>query len=102
MKKAPPDGTAGAITPQDWERSGFRRRWSRQGHYRWSFNGGRWMHCRSRCVGREGPNHSTDLSGLERCGGFLTLYSKRTGTAMTRTSTIDQTDRAIALRSALM
>jgi hypothetical protein len=99
-----PDGAAWPITPQDWERSGFGRRWrwERLKQHRWSFNGGRWRSCRSRCVGRGGPNHRTDLPWLAGRRGFLTLRSKRTGTAMARASAIHNAQRAIALRSALL
>ena len=38
--------------------------------------------------GGGGPNNGADLPRLPRCCGFLTLISKRTGTAMTRTSTV--------------
>jgi len=99
-----PDGAAWPITPQDWERSGFGRRWrwERLKQHRWSFNGERWRSCRSRCVGRGGPNNSTDLPWLERGGGFLTLRSKKAGTTMARASPVDHAYRAVTLRSALM
>jgi hypothetical protein len=100
LKPPTPDGTAWPITPQDWERSGFGRRWERLTQHQWSF--GRWRRGRSRCGGCGGPNNGTDLPRLLRCCGFLTLISKRTGTAMTCASTIDHAYRAVALRSALL
>jgi hypothetical protein len=39
---------------------------------------------------------------LERCGSFLTLSSKRTGTAMAKASTVNHAYRAVAFRSALL
>ena len=59
LKPPTPDGTAWPITPQDWERSGFGRRWERLTQHQWSF--GRWRRGRSRCGGCGGPNNGTDL-----------------------------------------
>jgi hypothetical protein len=50
----------------------------------------------------ERPKNGTHLSGLLRRGGFLTLLSKRTGTAMLQTGPIDHAHRAVALWSALV
>jgi len=58
LKPPTPDGTAWPITPQDWERSGFGRRWERLTQHQWSF--GRWRRGRSRCGGCGGPNNGTD------------------------------------------
>jgi len=62
LKPPTPDGTAWPITPQDWERSGFGRRWERLTQHQWSF--GRWRRGRSRCGGCGGPNNGTDLPRL--------------------------------------
>jgi hypothetical protein len=52
--------------------------------------------------GCNGPKNGADLPWFVRRGGFLTLCSKWTGTAMRNASTIDHTYRAVALRSALV
>jgi hypothetical protein len=59
--------------------------------------------CRGKhLVRRDRPKNGADLSWLSRGGGFLTLRAKRTRTAMAEASPIDNAQRAIALRSALL
>jgi hypothetical protein len=83
--EAPTELTTWPVAPKDRGKGGKRRRLSR-----------------SRQRGFNGPKHSADLPWFACCGRFLTLCSKRTGTAMRNASAIDDTYRTIALRSALM
>ena len=69
----------------------------------WRLRGDQRCRCRGEyLVGRDRPKDGADLSWLSRGCGFLTLRAKRTRTAMAEARTIDNAQRAIALRSALL
>jgi len=82
--------TARPISPQDRVRSRLRRRrlWRGLG--------------RNGCGGVEGPENSTDLPRLPGRWSFLTLRSKRARTAMPQPCSVDNPQRAMAFRSALL
>ena len=98
-KEVPPHMAARPIPPQDgkWSKNGGRFHLSQ-----WSCNQWKGRDRRNQWARSNGPNNRTHLPWLECRRRFLALTSQRTRTAISHASSIDQTDGAIAFRSALV
>src|SRR3989454_11437938 len=69
-----------------------------RGWLKWCENGWRGEHL----LGRDRPENGTDPPGFDREKGFLTLCSHKAVATITNASSIQHTQRAIALRSSFL